>query len=144
MLLCIAGIRISTFQGSDLVNSHQRTLKCFLRPLDRPSADKVAVVKADSTDILDTDHKELPCHIYRPPSDTAACPLCGTQVAADNTVFNQHIDECLNMSAIKEATGVLQRANKLQSSQKSSRKRAQSCLRFINHDEKKKKHTDIL
>ena len=35
-------------------------------------------------------------------TDMATCPVCSQLVPAENTVFNQHIDECLNCSAIKE------------------------------------------
>lgn len=35
-------------------------------------------------------------------TDMATCPVCNQLVPAENTVFNQHIDECLNCSAIKE------------------------------------------
>ena len=35
---------------------------------------------------------------------TVTCPVCGRKVAADNLIFNRHIDECLNQSAIQEVT----------------------------------------
>ena len=35
-------------------------------------------------------------------TDMATCPVCNQLVPAENTVFNQHIDECLNCSAIEE------------------------------------------
>ena len=36
------------------------------------------------------------------PTDMATCPVCNQLVSAENSVFNQHIDECLNCLAIKE------------------------------------------
>jgi hypothetical protein len=35
-------------------------------------------------------------------TDMATCPVCNQLVPAENTVFNQHIDECLNCLAIQE------------------------------------------
>lgn len=36
-------------------------------------------------------------------TDMVTCPVCNQLVPPENTVFNQHIDECLNCSTIKEA-----------------------------------------
>lgn len=36
-------------------------------------------------------------------SDTAVCPVCNCEISVDNILFNRHIDECLNRTAIQQA-----------------------------------------
>ena len=35
-------------------------------------------------------------------SNHPTCPICGQSIPADEALSNQHVDECLNKSAIKE------------------------------------------
>ena len=35
-------------------------------------------------------------------SDMAICPVCDKSVPSENTIFNKHIDECLNCSVIQD------------------------------------------
>ena len=79
-------------------------------------------------------------HDFRTNTDNTAgaatCPVCGAQVSNNNTTLNQHIDECLNRSAIKEATNT--RAIQTPSQRPLSHKRTQTSLKFFDHKRKRK------
>lgn len=150
----ILGVRISSLQSHDHFNS-QRTLKSFLRPSDSPQT--FTVGEEDSaTTLPTTDQKkayncslpnlETTSVVSNEPPDTVACPVCCTQVSADNSALNQHIDECLNKSAVKEAPqGPINiSAHQVRSSgatppsHRSPRKRTQSYLTFYCEGKRKK------
>lgn len=91
-MYCV-GVRISGLHSS---GSNQETLKSFLKPL---SSSELAGSGADDLQIATP--AEVPLGSTK--DHLQDCPICGCQVSAENLILNQHIDECLNKSAIKEA-----------------------------------------
>lgn len=115
--MCL-GVRISGLQSS---GSNQGTLKSFLKP------EVVAAGPGDETESQIDESAEVQLE--------EDCPICGCQVSADNLILNQHIDECLNKSAIQEA---IQDCATLPLSRGESRKRNQRG-NTTNMDKKKSK-----
>ncbi len=80
----LSGIRVSILCLSDCENN-QGTLKSFLKSSScKPNSDIINQPASINTKSM--------------------CPICGQKVSTDdNLILNQHIDECLNSTAIKEA-----------------------------------------
>ena len=101
----IIGVRISGIQSSV---SNQETLKSFLKPLTSSEASSMTegISNGSVDDLhLQIDESATPAEVPLGITDDnlQACPICGCQVSAENLILNQHIDECLNKPAIKEA-----------------------------------------
>ena len=104
----IIGVRISGIQSSV---SNQETLKSFLKPLTSSEAssmtERISNGSAHKHGSADDLHLESATPAEVPLGSTddnlQDCPICGCQVSAENLILNQHIDECLNKPAIKEA-----------------------------------------
>ncbi|RPA77720.1 DNA/RNA polymerase [Ascobolus immersus RN42] len=56
----------------------------------------------------------------QPEKEEWACPICGKGVEADDKVFNEHVDACLNKDAIKEVVRGLDDVPKLEPPAKDS------------------------
>ena len=61
-------------------------------------------------------------------TDMATCPVCNQLVPAENTAFNQHIDECLNCLAIKETLSDKSTSTTLQNNREDSSSGASQAL----------------
>jgi len=83
-----AGVRVSTLQDS--LSTTKGTLKSFLRP-------------PTTKDATRPDHDNVQPELVQAVPSPNTCPLCGAQVSAENSLLNQHIDECLNKPVIEEA-----------------------------------------
>lgn len=163
------GVRVSTLQTSENVN-HQETLKSFLKPITQVRSLDVST-KRDDLVLADTCTRaraqEFPSNTEQPNNVLSAdlsaahhklpptpminfCPLCGSQMSTKNSILNQHIDQCLNKSAIEEAVKDFQYCSSNNSISQivsgddsiaklqSSRKRGQGTLNFANKVKKKK------
>lgn len=139
-----AGVRVSECQ---------ETLKSFLKPVIGPdhkvTTMKIGTCHTSSDTGIMTSHKSHADPSTRKPNTTtlpAECPLCGSVVSAENLILNQHIDECLNKSAIKEAIDDFQQDSKsmpLKASGKKSSKRGHDwlTLTFVDKANKHFKNT---
>lgn len=100
------GVRLSSLENRKTCK--QGTLKeLFQRQASADSPTKLQTDVDHSIAQADIEHPTAQADIDHPTAqiqtDMATCPVCSQLVPAENNVFNQHIDECLNCSAIKEA-----------------------------------------
>lgn len=87
------GVKLSSLESSKPTR-RQGTLKELFK---QHTSGTSAVV--ESADHMDSDDEHVSINLL---NDKATCPVCNQSVPAENTAFNQHIDECLNSSAIQE------------------------------------------
>lgn len=91
------GVRLSSLENRKTCK--QGTLKELFQ--QQASADSPTKLQTDvEHSSAQADIDNLTAQIQ---TDMVTCPVCNQLVPAENTVFNQHIDECLNCSTIKEA-----------------------------------------
>lgn len=96
LLIRFAGVRLSALESSK-AGCKQGTLTELLKQCTGGSSS----VKAPEIQHCEESDSESSHG-----GDMATCPVCNQLVPAENTVFNQHIDECLNCSVIQEDSNV--------------------------------------
>ena len=108
----VIGVRISTLHDTESNSFSQATLKSFFKPssasLHGHAATTSCTTASDVDVIPENSTPPSPakqCSVSHTPSLTI-CPICGSLVSTENLTLNQHIDECLNKPAIKDATSM--------------------------------------
>lgn len=96
-------MRVSALEKCRLTVNKQGTLAAFLKPASEP-----LLLDEESKPTLLDDIRLLPNLDSAETNDTeisiSTCPICNLQLQlTDNISLNEHIDECLNRFAIKEA-----------------------------------------